>query len=315
MSSLRKCLTALDGFLFEVPAPVMCSVIRIAYAVLLLVLTTVWMLDATTWFTEAGVLHLDAARKVAIDGTWSLFFWLPTDPRLVYAGLMILFAQGLLLLLGCWSRFQAACIFVWLTSFHNRNLLICDGEDTVFRLFAFFMIFMPLDHAWSLRRRLFGNEKGQGQARDRVGSSDSAWALRLMQIEVTAIYLSTAYCKWQGVTWRDGTALYYVSRMQDVFGRLWLPDGLFENGWMVAACTWGVLGLETLLPLLLWLPATRRWAIVLGIGLHLSIEYSMHLFLFEWIMIVGLLSFIRPSDWTKQENKSTEWTVAASWSP
>ena len=157
-------------------------VIRIAYAVLLLVFTTVWMLDATTWFTEAGVLHLDAARKVAIDGTWSLFFWLPTDPRLVYAGLMILFAQGLLLLLGCWSRFQAACIFVWLTSFHNRNLLICDGEDTVFRLFAFFMIFMPLDHAWSLRRRLFGNEKGQGQARDRVGSSDSAWALRLMQI-------------------------------------------------------------------------------------------------------------------------------------
>ena len=32
---------------------------------------------------------------------------------------------------------------------------------------------------------------------------------------------------------------------------------------------------------------------------HLAVEYAMSLFLFHWIMLVGLLSFSRTSDWVR----------------
>jgi hypothetical protein len=291
MSALRFVLTKFDRFLFDSLSPVMCSVIRIAYATLLLIFIAAWIADANIWFTENGVLRAETAQAINNREYWSVFFWLPQRAEFIYVGLGILLLQTLLLWLGCWSRLQAVGIFLWLTSFQHRNPLICDGEDTVFRLFAFFMIFMPLDYAWSLRKR------NAHKASCLTTEAASAWALRLMQFQVTAIYLSTAWSKWQGTTWRDGTALYYVSRMDDIFGRFWMPPWLFEIPWIVKTATWGVLGVETALPWLLWYRPTRWIAIILAFGLHLAIEYSMHLFLFEWVMVVGLLSFVHPSEW------------------
>jgi hypothetical protein len=57
-----------------------------------------------------------------------------------------------------------------------------------------------------------------------------------------------------------------------------------------------VLLLEWLLPLALWLPRTRKAALLIGILFHLSIDYTMNLFLFHWLMIVGLLSFAEFGD-------------------
>ncbi len=279
-------VSRLDRFLFESSDPTTCSLIRVACGGLLLIYVSVWLLDASLWFSDAGVLRTETVRQMHDDQQPSLLFWLPSTPAVVVGLLSLLWLQSFLLLAGCWSRFQIACIFVWLVSFQNRNPLILDGEDTVFRLLSFFMIFMPLDHRWSIGRWLSGVPSTAGPAH--------AWALRLVQFEVTAIYVSAAWCKWQGATWRDGTALYYVSRMDDVFGRFWLPDVLFEEAWLLKLATWGVLGVESLLPLLLWIPRTRYWGLAFGIALHLSIEYAMHLFLFEWVMIVALLSFSRP---------------------
>jgi len=148
---------------------------------------------------------------------------------------------------------------------------------------------MPLDHRWSLLRWRFGWPQS-------VAGREDAWALRLIQFEITAIYASNALSKFQGDTWRDGTALYYVSKMTDMFGRGWFPAGLFEIEWFVRFATWSVLVCEMVLPIALWIGPTRRLAICLGVALHLAIEYSMNLFLFEWIMLVGLMAFLSPDD-------------------
>ncbi|MDX1927165.1 MAG: HTTM domain-containing protein [Pirellulaceae bacterium] len=288
MSQQRRLWVAIDRFLFESCDPTICSVMRIGHAALLIICTIVWMIDRDLWFTDAGMLTARSAAALNHGQQQSLFFWFPSSPWLVQASLAILFVQCWLLLLGCWSRFQIACIFFWLVSFQHRNPLICDGEDTVFRLFSFMMIWMPLDHRWSLLRWRFGWPQS-------TAGFEHAWALRLVQFEMTAIYASNAWSKFQGQTWRDGTAIYYVGQMTDMFGRGWLPAWMFESEWFVHQATWGVLVCEMVLPIALWLRPTRRIAIGLGIALHLAIEYSMNLFLFEWIMIVGLMAFLTPN--------------------
>ncbi len=289
----------LDSFLFDRCDPMRCVYLRIHFAILMLINTAIWMLDSTTWFTDAGVLQAETIRAMGMNATPSLLYWMPSTPAVVQVCLVFLLVHSVLLLCGLWSRIQIASIFVWLVSFHHRNPLILDGEDTVMRLFAFFMIFMPLDYRWSvtawLQRRAEMNVPRRVQNSESVGSP-SAWALRLVQIQLTAIYLSTAWCKLQGETWQNGTALYYVAQMHDVFGRFYLPGWIWQSGWLMKLATWSVLVGEMVLPIALWLRPTRKLAVALGLVLHLAIEYSMNLFLFEWVMIVGLLTFW-PSRW------------------
>jgi len=194
-----------------------------------------------------------------------------------------------LMLFGVFSRVQAAAIFVWLVSFQNRNPLINDGEDTVFRIFAFMMIWLPLDAYWSVLRR-------SSESVARARSHASAWGLRLIQIEMAAIYASAAISKLSGETWQNGTAMWYVSRMTDNFGRL-VPSVYFDHFWVSAGLTWGALFIEATLPVALWFRGTRKLAILAGVALHLGIELSMNLFLFEWVMMLGLLAFVVPSEW------------------
>jgi hypothetical protein len=283
-NGLRQANAALDRFLFASCEPAVCSVLRILVGLLLCIYTYVWWLDGAYWFSDSGVLRATTASRQLNGEFKSLLIFLPQSPEMVRGGLMLLGVQSVLMLLGVGSRFQAACIFVLLTSFQHRNVLIVDGQDIVIRWFVFMMIFMPLDHRWSLLNWMRGIKS--------TATSASAWALRLFQVEMTAIYFSSAFMKVAGETWRDGTALYYVARADDAFGRFYLPDWLFETVWIVKLCTWTVLAVEIFLPLGLWLPRLRPVAVVLAIGLHLAIEYSMNLFLFQWIMLAGLVSFV-----------------------
>lgn len=272
LSSTRA---AVDRFLFEACDPRTCNLIRICYALLLIVYVGVWMLDGSHWFSDAGVLSRTGARAVLESTQWSLFLVWPATPELIQVCLGVLLVNAILLLVGVAPRVQAAMVFFWLVSFQHRNPLICDGEDTVFRLFAFFLIWIPA----------------------KPSSRNVAWGLRLFQAEMTLIYVSAAWSKCLGEPWRDGSALYYVYQMHDLFGRGPLPKVLMESETLIRYSTWGVVLIEAVLPLALWWPRTRRLAIAMGLGLHLSMEYAMHLFLFQWIMMLGLLSFLGPKDW------------------
>lgn len=282
-----------NWFFFESPDPRMCAVIRIGYAALLLLMLLIQMPDAVLWFSDAGVLPFEISRQVVDTDTATIFQWISDDPATVSWCYRIFLLQTILLLVGFRSQFQAISLLVWLASFHHRNCMLVDGEDTVFRLFAFLLALSPCGICWSVDAWL-------KPAPERLKKqSGCAWALRLMQIQLTIIYVSTAWEKLNGASWLDGTALYYASRLDDMFGRFPVPEFLFgDPGWL-KLMTWSVLAVEVALPICLWIRQTRKAAIVVGILLHLSIEWMMNLFLFEWVMIVGLMAFAVPNDFAR----------------
>jgi hypothetical protein len=293
-----------DRWLFDGCHPIVCSILRIAYASVLLVYLMALHGELAYWFTDEGVLKAESANAIGQGVYGSLLFWLPSDLATVQLCWWVMVVQTGLLWLGCLSRFQVACLFIWLVSFQHRNSFIFDGQDTLLRLLTFSLIFMPLDYRWSLgkwlRSKLLNRQRSGPWDPPPIPPSPaprpSAWGLRLLQLQITAVYLSTAWEKFQGIAWRDGTALFYVSRMDDLYGRFPPPDWWFETPWLLAAMTWGVMATEALLPVLLWCKKTRALGLVVAIGLHLSIEITMHIFLFEWLMIVSLLAFLPVSN-------------------
>ena len=60
--------------------------------------------------------------------------------------------------------------------------------------------------------------------------------------------------------------------------------------------TWSVLIVELAVPVLIWFRETRRLCLLLLLVFHLGNEWTMHLFLFHWIMLCGWLSFVTNDD-------------------
>lgn len=287
--SLKKFAALWERCFFQPADLSMCGLIRIGYSVLLLINVLVWAPDLERWFGEQGSLPFAVSRAVVDRDTITLFAWLPKTNVVLWTCYAVLLAQIAALLAGWFARFQALSIFIWLTSFQHRNMLIWDAEDWVFRLLAFYLIFLPIGeyHALSWRSRKHHEQPG--------ATPKPVWPLRLVQIQITIIYVSSVWEKLNGSEWLDGTAIYYISRLDDSFGRLPVPGFLFQSLAAIKCMTWAVLVIECLIPIGLWFKETRRAALWMAVGFHLATDYSMNLFLFHPIMLVGLLAFVDPA--------------------
>jgi vitamin K-dependent gamma-carboxylase-like protein len=275
------------------------AVMRIAYAVLLLINMLVLAPDLELWFSESGVLPLVASRQIVDPDTWTLFSWLPTSTSVLWACYFVCLAQIVLLGLGVWSRFQAACLFVWLISFHHRFIILFDGEDILFRLLVFFFILAPISDFYSV-------DAWWARRRGKVPPPRAVWPLRLIQIEISLIYASTVLLKLSGTDWVSGDALYYVSRLDDLYGHFPAPSFVFESILLVRLLSWSVLLVEGVTPFVLWFRETRRTALVIAFAFHFATDWAMNLFLFQWLMMVGLLSFTVPADWAVLKRRARQ---------
>jgi hypothetical protein len=264
------------------------ALLRIGFSTLILTHVAALFQDVGMLWSERGVLPLSDLHAVAggpAPTVLSLFRRWEAAP---HVGFALLGAHALLLLVGYRARLQAAFVLVWLVSFQNRNPLVTNGQDALLRVLAALFVLLPLGGAWSLDAR---------RSRPSMPPVPEAlWPLRLVQLQVSFVMLSAALWKALGSDWTNGSALHYVTRLHGFWGNGPVPAGLAQSEALLAAGTYLTLAVELSLPVAIWLPRLRRTALGVAIGFHLALAYTMNLFLFPWVMILGWCSFLRKSD-------------------
>ncbi|WP_254507806.1 HTTM domain-containing protein [Anatilimnocola floriformis] len=272
------------------------ALVRIGFALVILIYLAVLYPDLETWYGPTGLYPPDVDEAARLPQQWSVLRWLPTDPNEASEWMQNIFwihiACTLMLLVGFCSRVNALIVYVLLVSWQHRNPLILDAEDSVFCLVGFFLLLMPSGRAWSVDRLLWNRNANE------TCPLAPAWPLRLLQLQMVVIFVSAALFKLGGTPWWDGSALSYVIRLDDTFGRFSIPAWPFEMPILVRLMTWTVVAVELFAPLLVWFRETRRWALLLIVLFHLSNEYAMCLFLFHWIMLVGWSTFLTSADFS-----------------
>jgi hypothetical protein len=231
---------------------------------------------------------MDTLRKVAPGIRLNLFLILPQDDTWIRVFFWVCLMSAVFLTIGFLTRFNSIFTFVCLASLHQRNFYILHAGDTLLRVMGFFLMFAPAGMSFSVDRlwRIWRGKEGyEIQPR-------SPWAMRMMQIQTSMLYFSTFYAKTVGHEWIDGTALYFTTRLAE-FRRFPIPA---LNAWIFKLATWSVLFVEFSLAVLVWIREFRYWILLLGLCLHLSIEYSMNVPLFQWIILAGYVMFIDPAD-------------------
>lgn len=283
--SLHQLAAAWNGFFFQ-PIPVYSiALFRIVFACIMLIDAFFVLAHAREYLGPDGLIEYDRYRQRNVGRALSLFFYLPPTMRSVHWVLGLHIVSIIFLLIGLFTPLSALIAFVTLRSIVNRNPEVCNGGDNVARIMCFFLIFAPTGKAYSLDALLFHPAAHI--------LAQAPWALRLMQIQVSVIYINAAYWKLRGVTYRNGTAIYY-STISEFYRRFSVPR-LFLRKPIVHTLTWGTLALEFSLGSAIWVQEFRAPLVALGIAFHLVIELVLNVHLFGWYMIACLMLFIDPN--------------------
>jgi hypothetical protein len=264
------------------------ALLRIAYGLLLIVwLLQLWP-DLASFFTDEGMMprsELAASYPglftlLSLVGQW----W---QVALFWAGAM---AVAIMLTAGYRTRLACALAFVAVLSFENRNPLMLDSSDFVFKLVPLWLTFTAAGQVHSVDAYL---RKARG---DQVSERGPAFPIRLLEFQIAWIYFATALEKWAGSTWLDGTAVGYVFQLSHTFARPFAAP-LASSPELVRAFTWETLAVELAFLPLVFLPGPGRMlAVFATASLQLGILITLNVGNFPLIMLAVLVLFL-PATW------------------
>lgn len=233
-------------------------------------------LNLDRYYGEAGVLpHAVFVKWV---GHTSLLA-LSGSSTLLWAVWAISLLAAITLTLGYRARISAAVLYVGLVSIQNRNPFVSNAAETLITALAFLSIFAPL----SLRASL--------DARVRPGGGGRNLGLRLIQLQIVIVYVTSVWHKLQSPAWRSGEALHLAMKAQTVSR---LPEGLGSPA-IERALTFGTLALEGLFFLVFW-RRLRPVFLVGGLLLHLTIEATFTVPMFSATMLISYLAFLTDAE-------------------
>ncbi|WP_437278203.1 HTTM domain-containing protein [Sorangium sp. So ce375] len=195
----------------------------------------------------------------------------------VIAGVGVLYVLSLAGLLFGWrTRLSAAC--AWLV--HLTLMMTAErtnyGADQFANIFLFYLIFMPSGAALSL-------DRASGRAPPEP-SATARLALRVVQLHLCLVYLSSGVEKALGRAWWDGDAMWRSLMLPEYrrFDFSWLA----RHAWIAVAAGWIVLLVEIGYPFFIWPRRTGRLWVAATVGLHVGIAVFMRLDVFGAIMSV-----------------------------
>lgn len=262
---------------------------RSALALTVIVWLVMVLPDLFAFYSESGV----RPNPVYSDYRYGLFQWFQSDTAIVVVLVMTLVA-ACAVLSGNLVRLFGPLMWLGMMSFQLDNLSVLNAGDELLRVwcayFAIFAVVTPNSASSISVRDLYRPNRDEALA--------PVWLLRMAQIQITLIYPASVIAKLDGGTWQDGTAALYALQVRD-FQRLWVPESLTDNLAVGRVLTYLTLAIEIAVPVLLWIPRTRRFAIVVGMGMHLGFDYAMRLGFFVWSMAIGYCAFLTPreADW------------------
>ena len=139
---------------------------------------------------------------------WGVFaIW--TSDHALLIGWILLLVSSVALTIGWHSRLAALAVFVLILSFEHRNVWVFNSGDLAVRIEALFLAISPCGAALSL-------DQARGTGKFWSAQQRPHWPVRLMQVQLSLIYLASAQAKLNGNAWPQGTAVSYALRLPDM---------------------------------------------------------------------------------------------------
>ena len=238
------------------------------------------------------------------------FFFILSNPDEVAVGFALCGLIYLALLVGWRTRLMQFLAVLAVMSLHSRVTLLENGGDWMLGELALWTAFLPLGTRFSFdavraslrqRRETTAAQLGERKAMEvPISRAVVSLAVLGLAMEIANAYIFNAAHKG-GATWKYGTAVHYVMHQDRMCTPLAVWIRPYMTAWLSKALSWGALGTEIMLPLVLLSPvakvSARRIAIPAIIGLHLGFQLFINLGLFSFAMIGYTPFLLTGADW------------------
>lgn len=216
-------------------------------------------------------------------GRWMLFH-VPENATYFLYGILLI--SAFCFMIGFKTRFFGVLCIILHVTFDQRNILSTAGWSKLAHCFILYIVcsrgsyFLSVD-AWLKKPR------------DLSVLMAPAWPIRLLQLHVCTMYFVSSFPRLNQGMWTKGFAVTFsllhfeYSRFNTYFfgytDLLKIPDLL-------------ALGLEAFAFIGLWIPGVAPfWALGL-MGMHITLEATLHVDWWNFMMIGGLMAFL-PKEW------------------
>jgi len=261
---------------------------RIGVSILLLVDLCIRAMSIKAFFTDDGVLPINALQQffgntnyISLHALSGSLWW-----QIILFGINAFCVVALLV--GYRTRVFTFICWIFLISIQNRNPFILQGGDDLLRLLLFWGLFLPWGNYYSIH-----------SSRSRTHEfSLSGFGYLLLPCSV--LFFS-ALLKTSSEWRTEGSALYYALSLDQI--RLPLGTFIYQFPALMYVLTFLVFYIELIAPLMIIIPFTsskvRSVGICLMIGFYVSIGLTLYVGLFYIIGIVSLFGLFPSSvmDW------------------
>jgi Vitamin K-dependent gamma-carboxylase len=258
------------------------GLVRMAFGVVVLAWALTLLPDLYQLFGAQGVVP----KHPHFEYEWSIFEIFSGD-RALLIGWVVLVVSALALAVGWHSRLAAIVVFVAVQSFVRRDPFVFNAGDAIVVLIALILALSSCGAALSLDQRRREGSFWSAQTR-------SPWAVRLLQVQLSLIYLVSVQAKLNGESWLEGSAVSYAWRTDGQWAFLSAPEWLSANAILVNVLTWGTLCAELAIAVLVWNRRLRFWVLGAGVLMHLAMMINLNIGFFSLAMFVLYLAFVPP---------------------
>jgi len=160
----------------------------------------------------------------------------------------------------------------------------------MFPAFCLYVTLCPSGKAWSVDA---WRKARRGSKPSDALPSFSPWPLRLLQVHVVMMYTTVGWPRLTQPGWLNGEQVFHA--MADTRFARWDLDwfALFP---LLTVATYFALFMEPAASLLLPIKKTRRWAALGLLGLHIGLELTVDIEMWQFLMSAVVLSFL-PDHW------------------
>ena len=213
------------------------------------------------------------------------FFWLW---YVVTIALVVAFV------LGWRTRIVTPLLFIAYTTLNGQNTPISDGGNYFIRIMLIYLILVDVSRRWSLDSRRRAKKRSP---ETQTGSVLHNIGLCLVVAQICIVYLEAGLYKVQGTLWQNGTAVYYPlqSEAYGVFPPL--ADLMTHWTFPVVIASYITVLAQIAFPFLLFNKITRRIALIVLLGMHVSIAIAMGLPFFSGIMASADAVLVSGATW------------------
>jgi hypothetical protein len=226
---------------------------------------------------------------------WPALLFHTDDPATVQTLFWLWVGVTAAFTLGFCTRLANLALWVLTYAFLTRTPPILNAGDSVLKVGVFWLLLSPCGRTLSLDALLWRRATGP--------TTVPAWPVRLIQLQLCFLYLSTGLSKLFRVsepfvgTWWDGTSLHYV--LNDVTMSRWSYTQLPLPLWLTAPATWVSVWWEVLFPLLVLSRHTRAFALWFGVLFHLGIWLTIEVGWFSFYTVALYGVWVPDSFWRR----------------